>query len=396
MVNDDGGPTSQLRPDMSIDSNDNFVIAWEDERNDICEIYIQRYLSDGTPIGSNFSVEDAIYSDWQLQPTIASEASGNFTLAWRDYRNDKCDIFCRQFSYDGTPLGSSFQVNNDYENSSLYYPCISIGENGNFIIAWTDSRNGTKDIYAQKYLNNGEPFENNYRITNTGEMEQNSCEIVLANNRIYSTWHDNKNEQTGFDILANVLDWGYSEQEIILQEGYQFISSRINPVEPDMLELLSDVLNDNLAYVRNSLGQTLQKIGPNWVNGIGDWIFSEGYLVKMLAADSFSIDGSLVEPSTPIPVGQGFQFVSYFPENPMDALIAFETITNDNLDYIRNSQGQTLRKIGPNWVNGIGDCQSGEGYLIKMFAEDEIIYPASAKSSGKTTHSSGTLFIWRR
>jgi len=42
-----------------------------------------------------------------------------------------------------------------------------------------------------------------------------------------------------------------------------------------------------------------------------------------------------------------------------------------------------IRKIGPTWVNGIGDCQPGEGYLVKMFAEGDIIYPSFAKSSGK-------------
>jgi len=51
----------------------------------------------------------------------------------------------------------------------------------------------------------------------------------------------------------------------------------------------------------------------------------------------------------------------------MDALLAFETIMNDDLDYIRNTHGQTLRKIGPLWVNGIGDANPSEGFLINMF-----------------------------
>jgi len=105
-------------------------------------------------------------------------------------------------------------------------------------------------------------------------------------------------------------------------------------------------------------------------------MIDEGYLVKMYANDSFTINGTLVDPTTPIPLETGFQFVSYFPESSMDALEAFETIIGDNLDFIRNSQGQTLRKIGPIWVNGIGNCQSGEGYLVKMFAEGVLIYPA--------------------
>ena len=165
------------------------------------------------------------------------------------------------------------------------------------------------------------------------------------------------------------------EQQIELPLGYSFISSRIIAENPDMLIIMASVLNENLDFIRNSQGQVLRKIGPNWINGIGDWIVEEAYLVKMFAGDSFIIEGDAVDPATPIPLTTGFQFVSYFPEIPMDALIAYETILGDGLDYIRNSQGQVLRKIGPNWVNGIGDCKPGEGYLVKMLADDILIYP---------------------
>jgi len=183
-------------------------------------------------------------------------------------------------------------------------------------------------------------------------------------------------------------------QSYNLVTGYQFVSTRIIPENPDMLSVFENILNDNLDFVRNSSGQTLIKIGTNWVNGIGDWIIEEGYLVKMFNEDSFSIEGVAVDPISPIPVNAGFQFISYFPETPMNAMEAFETIISNDLDFIRNSQGQTLRKIGPNWVNGIGDCQPKEGYLVKMFAAGEIIYPASAKLSGKTT-AVPTHFIFK-
>jgi len=177
------------------------------------------------------------------------------------------------------------------------------------------------------------------------------------------------------DMGAFYFDQPQFTQQIILSSGYSFVSSHIIPDNPDMLIVIEEILNENLDFIRNSQGQTLRKIGPNWVNDIGDWIVDEGYLVKMNAADSFTVEGTLVDLTTPIPLETGFQFVSYFLETPVDALIAFATIIGDDLDFVRNSQGQTLRKIGPNWVNGIGDCQSGEGYLIKMFADEILIYP---------------------
>ena len=166
-------------------------------------------------------------------------------------------------------------------------------------------------------------------------------------------------------------------QTFDLEAYFQFISANVIPDSTDMMAILSEILNDNLDFVRNSQGQTIRKIGSTWVNGIGDWIIEEGYLIKMFNEDSFTIEGQFVDPSTPIFVNEGFQFVSYFPNTTMDALIAFETIICDNLDFIRNSLGQTLRKIGPNWINGIGDCQTNEAYLVKMFSDDILIYPFS-------------------
>jgi len=40
-----------------------------------------------------------------------------------------------------------------------------------------------------------------------------------------------------------------------------------------------------------------------------------------------------------------------------------------------------LRKIGPNWVNGIGNANPGDGYLVKMFAEDELVYNIPVKAT---------------
>jgi uncharacterized protein (TIGR02145 family) len=184
--------------------------------------------------------------------------------------------------------------------------------------------------------------------------------------------------QQAFPQKENAKDPLNGEQQIELSEGYSFISSRIIAPDPDMLVVLESILNDNLDFVRNSQGQVLRKIGPNWINGIGDWIIEEGYLVKMFAGDSFIIEGDVVDPVTPIPLELGYQFISYFPDTLLDALIAFETILGDDLDFIRNSQGEILRKIGPNWINGIGNCNPGEGYLVKMLAGDILIYPGSS------------------
>ena len=223
----------------------------------------------------------------------------------------------------------------------------------------------------------GSSYSHSYTYILPEEYDYDQVKVVVLIQKYSEELNDRE------IINSNVADWGNFEQEISLLEGFQFVSSNIDPGNPDMLVVLNELLGDNLSFVRNSQGVILRKIGPTWVNGIGDWIVDEGYLIKMNADDSFVIEGNVVSASTPIPVDLGFQFVSYFPEAAMDALTAFATIIGDDLDFIRDSEGGMLRKIGPTWVNGIGDAISGEGYLVKMFADGEIIYPAAAKSSGK-------------
>ena len=173
-------------------------------------------------------------------------------------------------------------------------------------------------------------------------------------------------------------------QTININPGFQFVSGRINPVDPDLTVVAEEIINDDLVYIRNSEGAMLRKIGPNWINGIGNWIGTEGYLIKTNGTGQFTIDGNLIPQTTPIGISPGFQFVSYLPDYEIDALEAFTSIVNENLIYVRNSEGAMLRKIGPNWVNGIGNCVPSEGYLIKYVSNAILTYPEAGKKSAKT------------
>ncbi|MCD4745452.1 MAG: T9SS type A sorting domain-containing protein, partial [Bacteroidales bacterium] len=168
----------------------------------------------------------------------------------------------------------------------------------------------------------------------------------------------------------------YLTQCCYLALGYSFMSSRIIPEDPDMLNILSDNL-ENLDSVRNTAGMVLSKIGPMWVNNIGDWITTEGYLFHMNAEDELCITGYVIDPQTPIGLTLGYQMISYLPEFPINTSDVFADVLI-NLDFVQNSQGQMFRKIGPNWVNGIGDMNPCEGYLVKMNAEDVLIYPETS------------------
>ena len=181
--------------------------------------------------------------------------------------------------------------------------------------------------------------------------------------------------QHAFSQKQNAKSPLSGEQQIELSEGYSFISSRIIAENPDMQDVLQNNLA-NLEFVRNSAGLMLRKIGPNWINSIGDWVNIEGYLFKMSTADNLTITGEAIDPQTQLGLSTGYQIIGYLPDEALNTEDIFQDIL-ENLEFVRNTSGLMFRKIGPVWVNSIGDMQPGEGYLVKMNADDELIYPAS-------------------
>ena len=43
-------------------------------------------------------------------------------------------------------------------------PSVSKSENGNYVIVWTDNRNGTNDFYVQQYSLIGEAIGKNIKV----------------------------------------------------------------------------------------------------------------------------------------------------------------------------------------------------------------------------------------
>ena len=218
----------------------------------------------------------------------------------------------------------------------------------------------------------------NYLI---GDIEVGTYNVIAsAEGYFYKTNYDVEilaGETTTLDFAMEPI---IKTQTYNLVTGYHFVSSRLITENPDMQNILNGIL-DNLDFVRNSEGYMLRKIGPNWVNGIGNWITTEGYLFKMNNADSFEITGEEIYESTPIELSTGYQIISYLSPNPLDCEQVFSDILN-NLGFVRNTAGNMLRKIGPNWINNIGDMQPDEGYLVKMLAADVLIYPAIFTTCG--------------
>jgi hypothetical protein len=207
IVNDELA-SDQFTPAIAMDGSGNFIITWEDHRNGNAnaDIYAQRYDSSGTPLGSNFKVNDDAGTASQADPDIAMDGFGNFAITWHDYRNGNYDIYAQRYDFSGTPLGSNFKVNDDAETASQGHPAIAMNDSGNFTVTWSDRRNDNGDIYGQRYDSSGTPLGSNFKVNDdVGTASQfwpdiamdGSCNFVIV-------WYDNHNDN--YDIYAQRYD----------------------------------------------------------------------------------------------------------------------------------------------------------------------------------------------
>ncbi len=199
-VNDDIGQARQYSVAVAVDLNLNFVIAWVDKRNGNpntdWDLYAQRFSNDGTPLGNNFKVNDELETDEKFHPSVSIDSLGNFVIVWGDERNDLSDIYGQRFLNDGTAQGNNFKINDDIGNYYQLWPTCACDKSGNLIVSWTDKRYNTdRHIYAQRYSPDGTALGNNFQVNdnNAGTNHILPDIAIDGSSNFIIAWEDNRN-----------------------------------------------------------------------------------------------------------------------------------------------------------------------------------------------------------
>ena len=139
---------------ISVDHDDNFLVAWEDTANIAGnDIFAKKFNSTGAPISGEISIVASAFD--QGDPAIAFDSSGNFFAAWHTY-GDAFDIKGRYFDGAGNPLGAELMICNvknvEGEPADQLHAVMACGPKDEFIVAWVDNRpKYDMDCWAKSY-----------------------------------------------------------------------------------------------------------------------------------------------------------------------------------------------------------------------------------------------------
>ena len=307
----------------------------------------------------------------------------HWTFAGGNSMESVWTIYLQEVTVDGNPVdvADEIAIFDGSKMVGLYYVDETL-----------NSGNATNQVlkaYSELNSTDGYTAGNSYSF----KLYDQSAGAEFDIPQVYLSDPYNEGAFTGDVFPSGMAPFSFAKLEFFttinithnLQTGYQIISSRVEANNMDMGSIFGSV-GGHVDYVKNEDGLQYRKISGSWTNNIGNWNVEEGYLVKMNSADNITMTGTPVNPQRDIELEQGYNLISYLPSSSMNAATAFSSIQND-LIFVRDSDGNHYWKIGGNWVNNIGDLKPGEGYFVKMSADATLSYPSTRGSSSAEEES---------
>ena len=197
-------------PDVAVGRDGSFVVAWRvvsDPGTDpfTFTLFAQRFSAAGQPLTGAVQVTPspvaAVTAEGGVLPRVATDAEGDFVVAWQQQRRDdpfrRQDVFARRFSGAGVAEGNVFRVN-DASDSSYYGLSVAMGDAGDSVVTW--SGNGPADpsglgVFARRYDAAGVPQGGEFLANVTTRGNQGSPTVsAYADGDFVVAWDDFPNQ----------------------------------------------------------------------------------------------------------------------------------------------------------------------------------------------------------
>jgi len=170
------------------------ILIWRDYRNINFDIYAQRVDPSGNDLWAAGGI--AVCTNSASQPThvITPDGEGGVIIAWADYRNGNYDIYAQRLDSEGVPFWTTDGVPVVTQGSSQNYPEIVTDWDQGAIIAWSDMREGTSEIFIQRINGSGSPLWTADGINVVTTLSDKTGHDLASDGLggVYIVWADNR------------------------------------------------------------------------------------------------------------------------------------------------------------------------------------------------------------
>lgn len=167
-------------------------------------------------------------------------------------------------------------------------------------------------------------------------------------------------------------------QELSFITGWNIMSVRVLPQNKNLLNIFQPLIDAGiLIKIMDEAGNSLEDWGVfgGWQNNIGEINPAKGYKVKVNSNSNHIISGNPVLLPYSIPLKTGWNIMGYPNQLSYDAMNVIQPLMdNGSLVKVQDESGNSIEDWGifGGWTNNIGNFITGEGYKIRLNANDTL------------------------
>jgi hypothetical protein len=182
------------------------------------------------------------------------------------------------------------------------------------------------------------------------------------------------------DLLGSIIvieERPPQSQVIPLHTGWNLVSSWIVPQDPSIESVFAQLIADGcLVKVQEEGGLSfVYDPAQGWLNSIGNFLNTEGYYVQVNRDCYLEMTGYQVELPLIVDLHTGWNNVSYPLLQIKPAMNVLQPLIDlDVFEKAVNESGSSIVYDNGNWIDSIHNFESGEGYLIKVSSESQLMY----------------------
>ena len=279
------------------------VLTATDNASGLDKVFVRLFDADGggaatAPNLFYVTTEPEFTNDEQRNASVAADADGDFVVTWTNFRNGEEDIYARRFFANGDAMGPSFLVNT-YTDNVQTWSDVAIDDDGDFVVTWSSyaqEKNGQLGsgwgVYARQFDNFGQPQAPEFMVNVTTAGDQQSSSVAMSSDGgFFIAWTSDQNG-IGDDIVARLFK----------PDG----SPMIAPLSGEIM--VNDTLAGNQKYPDVDITPSGNNIVVTWTStgqdGSGDGIY--GQLIDVPLLLQGNVAPVTLYTSTDVPYDFGF------------------------------------------------------------------------------------------
>jgi hypothetical protein len=209
------------------------------------------------------------------------------------------------------------------------------------------------------------------------------------------------NSLKGSPSTPEIISAGASALQIVnLEAGWNWKSFNVksdqlaNPT--NLLKGLNTVTGDIIK------GQTSVDVfapGAGWsgtITSTGGFKNGQLYLMKVSNVGNFEVKGTLLEPTFPIPLKTGWNWIGFVPQFNVSVNEALASWQASNGDIVKGKRAFATYQDGLGWIGSLTFMLPGEGYLVRTAKDATLVYPeiTSLSAGGRVQLAEDTKQYW--